>query len=115
MQDSRVEWAGRLADRAKPANATSVGFTVELLSRQCHPFNHDKRTDNEQDLAAPDHRLDLCNRGLRLHDANPSLREVEACVIAASRCEACVKINTFDALSLDCDLADDLNTNGSCP
>jgi len=46
---------------------------------------------------------------------NPNWSEVEACAIAASRCEACVKINTFDALSLNCDLADDLNTNGSCP
>jgi hypothetical protein len=46
---------------------------------------------------------------------NPSLNQVETCVIAASRCEACVKINAFDALNLDCDQADDRVTNGSCP
>jgi hypothetical protein len=47
---------------------------------------------------------------------DPNLGEVEACVIAAARCEACVKINVFDALNLDCDHADDQdNTNGSCP
>jgi hypothetical protein len=45
----------------------------------------------------------------------PSLNEVETCVIAASRCEACVKLNAFDALNLDCDQADDQVTNGSCP
>jgi hypothetical protein len=45
---------------------------------------------------------------------NPNLSEVEACVIAASRCEACVKINAFDALNLNCDQADDQTANGSC-
>ncbi len=46
---------------------------------------------------------------------NPSLSEVEDCVIAAARCEACLKINAFDALNLDCDAADDQLTNASCP
>jgi hypothetical protein len=46
---------------------------------------------------------------------NPNLREVEACVIAASRCQACLKINAFDALKLDCDQADDQTGKGSCP
>jgi hypothetical protein len=46
---------------------------------------------------------------------DPNLGEVEACVIAAARCEACLKINAFGALNLDCDQADDQNaTNGSC-
>jgi hypothetical protein len=45
----------------------------------------------------------------------PSLRDVEVCVIAAARCEACLKINGFDDLSLDCDQADDQLSNGSCP
>jgi hypothetical protein len=45
---------------------------------------------------------------------NPDLNEVEECVIAAARCEACVKINAFDDLNLDCDQADDQNVNGSC-
>jgi len=47
-------------------------------------------------------------------EENPSLSEVEDCVIAAARCEACLKINAFDALNMDCDLADDHNENGSC-
>jgi hypothetical protein len=43
------------------------------------------------------------------------LRQVEVCVIAAARCEACLKINAFDDLDLDCDKADDQNaTNDSC-
>jgi hypothetical protein len=47
---------------------------------------------------------------------DPDLSLVEACVIAAARCEACLKIEAFDALDLDCDQADDQdNTNGSCP
>jgi hypothetical protein len=46
---------------------------------------------------------------------NPDLREVEVCVIAAARCEACLKINAFDALNLNCDHADDQAPNGSCP
>jgi hypothetical protein len=45
---------------------------------------------------------------------NPNLRQVEVCVIAAARCEACLKINAFDNLNLDCDQADDQDTNGSC-
>jgi hypothetical protein len=48
--------------------------------------------------------------------ANPDLSVVEDCVIAAARCEACLKINTFDDLDLDCDQADDQDdTNESCP
>jgi hypothetical protein len=31
-----------------------------------------------------------------------------------ARCEACLKINAFDDLNLDCDEADDQNANGSC-
>jgi hypothetical protein len=38
---------------------------------------------------------------------NPTLRQVEVCVIAAARREACLKINAFDALNLDCDRVDD--------
>jgi hypothetical protein len=36
-------------------------------------------------------------------EGDPSLRQVEVCVIAAARREACLKINAFDALNLDCD------------
>ncbi len=46
---------------------------------------------------------------------SPNLGDVEKCVIAAARCEACVKINAFDALHLNCDEADDGAPNGSCP
>jgi hypothetical protein len=47
-------------------------------------------------------------------DGNISLREIEVCVIEAARCAACLEINAFDDLSLDCDLADDQSNNGSC-
>jgi hypothetical protein len=48
-------------------------------------------------------------------EENPDLSEVEACAIAAARCEACLKINAFDDLNLDCDRADDQTVNWSCP
>jgi hypothetical protein len=47
-------------------------------------------------------------------EGDPTLRQVEVCVIEAARCEACLKINAFDDLNLDCDLADDQADNGSC-
>ncbi len=47
--------------------------------------------------------------------ADDSLAEVEGCAIAAARCVACLKMNAFDDLDLDCDQADDRNVNGSCP
>jgi hypothetical protein len=47
-------------------------------------------------------------------DGARSLSEVEACAIAAARCEACSSFNAFDDLNLDCDQADDQNANGSC-
>jgi hypothetical protein len=48
-------------------------------------------------------------------EGNRELNEVEVCVIEAARCEACLKINAFDDLNLDCDQADDQTANGSCP
>jgi hypothetical protein len=48
-------------------------------------------------------------------EGDPNLSEVEACVIAAARCEACLKINAFGDLNLDCDRADDQTTNGRWP
>jgi hypothetical protein len=47
-------------------------------------------------------------------EEDSSLSEVEVCVIAAARCQACSMINAFDGLKLDCDQADDQNANGSC-
>lgn len=47
--------------------------------------------------------------------AGPTLLEIEDCVIAAARCQACLKLSAFDALNLDCDQADDQIANGSCP
>ncbi len=47
--------------------------------------------------------------------ADADLGEVEDCVIAAARCEACLKINAFDDLKLDCDDLDDGSANMSCP
>ena len=46
---------------------------------------------------------------------DPTLRQIEICVIEATRCEACLKINAFDDLDFDCDQADDQVQNGSCP
>ena len=46
---------------------------------------------------------------------DPDLGDVEDCVIAAARCQSCLKINAFDGLNLGCDQADDHNANGSCP
>jgi hypothetical protein len=48
-------------------------------------------------------------------EGDPNLRQVEICVIEAARCEACLKINAFDDLNLDCDQADDQTVNESCP
>jgi len=50
-----------------------------------------------------------CGEGAR------NLAEIEACVIAAARCEACGMINAFGDLHLDCDQADDPTVYGSCP
>ena len=44
-----------------------------------------------------------------------TLRDIEVCVIGQALCQACLKINEFDDLSLDCDQADDQLSNGSCP
>jgi hypothetical protein len=48
-------------------------------------------------------------------EGDPTLRQIEVCVIEAARCEACSKINAFDDLNSDCDQADDQADNGSCP
>ncbi len=47
--------------------------------------------------------------------AAPTLAEVEACTIAAARCVACLKMNAFDGLNLNCDQADNLAADMSCP
>jgi hypothetical protein len=47
-------------------------------------------------------------------EGDPNLGEVEDCVIAAARCEACSMIKAFDGLRLDCDQADDQTRNESC-
>jgi len=48
-------------------------------------------------------------------ESAPNLGAIEACVIAAARCEACGMINAFGDLNLDCDQADDPTVYGSCP
>jgi hypothetical protein len=40
-------------------------------------------------------------------EGDPNLRQVEVCVIKAARREACLKINAFDDLNLDCDEVED--------
>ena len=47
--------------------------------------------------------------------AAPTLAEVEDCTIAAARCVACLKMNAFDGLNLNCDQADNLAADMSCP
>jgi glycerophosphoryl diester phosphodiesterase len=47
--------------------------------------------------------------------ADPDLGVVEKCVIAAARCQACMAVNVFDGLALECDRADDQKPNLSCP
>ena len=47
--------------------------------------------------------------------ANAVLGNVSACVTTAARCQACLTINAFDDLNLDCDDLDDQNANDSCP
>ena len=48
-------------------------------------------------------------------EGNPDLRGFEFCAIVATHCAACLKINAFDDLNLDCDQVDDQTANGSCP
>jgi hypothetical protein len=48
-------------------------------------------------------------------EGGASLNEVEDCVIAAARCQACLTINAVDDLKANCDQADDQTANGSCP
>jgi hypothetical protein len=47
--------------------------------------------------------------------ASANLDAVGRCVKAAARCEACLEMNAFDGLDLDCDQVDDEEPNGSCP
>jgi hypothetical protein len=47
--------------------------------------------------------------------AAATMAEVQDCAIAAARCVACLQMNAFDALSLDCDQLDDQALNLSCP
>jgi hypothetical protein len=59
--------------------------------------------------------LGECGEGDPNNHAQTHLRQVEVCAIETARCEACLKINAFDDLNLDCDQADDQTPNGSCP
>jgi hypothetical protein len=47
-------------------------------------------------------------------EGGASLSEVEVCVIAAARCQACLTFNAVDDLQANCDQADDQTANGSC-
>ncbi len=47
--------------------------------------------------------------------ANVDLDFVEDCVIDAARCAACLKINAFLGLALECDVWDNEFVDGSCP
>ncbi len=48
-------------------------------------------------------------------DGDPSLADVEDCVIAAARCQACSKIEAFDGLDLPCSRLSGGDPFSSCP
>jgi hypothetical protein len=106
LKGDTVDSSGALEDAMRvvlSSNSKIIKAEEKLVT------NVDKKCDS---LLAPPGVIfpGVCGSG------NPSLSEIEDCVIAAARCEACLKINAFDALNLDCDQADDQDGgNGSCP
>ncbi len=41
--------------------------------------------------------------------------DLRTCLDTFTKCRACLAVNEADALTIDCDLADDGNANSSCP
>jgi len=107
LKDERVGSAGALEDELQRVFFSSNTRINSVRDRLVRGVNR-KCADLQ---VSPD----TIFPGYDCANQNPNLSQVETCVIAASRCEACVKINAFDALNLDCDQADDRVTNGSCP
>jgi hypothetical protein len=100
----------------------AVGNDTTLEARLQAVFSSNRKINRAQNMLA--RRVDRRCSNLQAHpdeifpgkcsEGDPNLGEVEDCVIAAARCEACSMINTFDDLDLDCDQADDQTVNGSC-
>jgi hypothetical protein len=109
--------------KKKAIKDESVNSAAALEARLWAVFSLNTRINNTQDRLV--RRVDRKCAVLQVPpstifpgtcgEGNPNLRQVEVCVIGAARCEACLKINAFDDLNLDCDLADDQDVNGSCP
>jgi hypothetical protein len=109
-------------EKKKAIKDETVGSAAALEARLETVFYSNKRITNTQDrlvrtvdrqcavLQVPPATIFPGECGAR----NPNLRQVEVCVIEAARCEACLKINAFDDLNLDCDEADDQVANDSC-
>jgi len=109
--------------KRKAIRDKTVGSEAALEAKLQAVFSSNDRIENAEDrlvkrvdnkcAALPD--PDTIFPGYDCGKQDPDLSEVEACVIAAARCEACLKINAFDGLDLDCDEADDQDDgNGSC-
>jgi hypothetical protein len=100
----------------------AVGNDTTLEARLQAVFSSNRKINRAQNMLA--RRVDRRCSNLQAHpdeifpgkcsEGDPNLDEVEDCVIAAARCEACSMINAFDDLDLDCDQADDQTVNGSC-
>ena len=82
------------------------GQLVDKVDKKCETFLGDPRTIFPGVCAGPPPFVS---------GAPIPLGDIQDCVIAASRCVACLKINAFDALNIDCDQADNQSVDGSCP
>jgi hypothetical protein len=129
-QSEMLKWAGKLEntvirelnrEKKRALRDATVNTEAALEARLQTVFVDHKRLDNIAGLL----KKKVNNKCSNLQTlpstifpgscANPNLGVVEDCVIAAARCEACLSYNDFDALNLDCDLADDESVNASCP
>jgi hypothetical protein len=109
-------------EKKKAIKDEAVGSAAALEARLQTVFSNNRRINTRQDrlVKSVDRQCAVlqvppatifpgeCSAGDR------NLREIEVCVIDAARCDACLKINAFDDLDLDCDQADDQIANGSC-
>jgi hypothetical protein len=108
--------------KKKAIKDEAVISAAELEERLQTVFSRNKRINNTQDRLV--RWVDRKCAVLQVRPAtifpgecaagDPNMRQTEVCVIYAARCEACLMINAFDDLNLDCDWADDRDVNGSC-
>jgi hypothetical protein len=107
--------------KKKAIKDEAVGSAATLEAKLQAVFSSSDRIARAQDRLV--RQVDRKCAGLQPLDTifpgecgDPDLSQVEVCAIEAARCEACLKINAFNDLDLDCDKADDQNaTNDSCP